>query len=491
VLILPVGQADSTVRRHPLVSYVVIGLCLAVFLLCQAGQPGRQWQVEVQEKFGETIRYLLDTPHLELPPSLAQECGGDCRELEALRALRRRETGAPPAWVLEAQQQQLDRAATELVALLRRDPIRRLGFVPARPDPVLLLTSMFVHAGLLHILGNLLFFFIAAPFVEDVYGRPLFTGLYLLSGVAAAMTHAGKFPDSTTPLVGASGAIAGVMGAFLIRLGARSIRLLILPVPILPLIRFTVSLPAFVVLPLWLGEQFFYARVSETAAGVAWWAHIGGFAFGAGAALAIRLARFEERVIHPAIEKKISFEMSPHIQAAIDHRFQGHLDSARAVIRKALVEEPANADAWRESYEIAVGAGDLAEAGRSALRALELYVRQGEDENVTSLAEDAVDRAAAGLPPRFYLAAGSHLEKTVQNHLALRQYQELVDRHPDDPAAFRALFRRGEILRRAGELRDAEAAFTRARAHPACTGALADAVERALAELRRPARPGR
>ena len=129
------------------------------------------------------------------------------------------------------------------------------------------------------------------PFVEDVFGRGVFAVLYFLSGFAALATHVAKFPHSEVPLIGASGAIAGVMGAFLVRYARRKIHMLYLPLFPLPRPRFTFGVPAFVIAPLWFGEQFWYAHRAGEESGVAFWAHVGGFLFGAVFALAVRAAR--------------------------------------------------------------------------------------------------------------------------------------------------------------------------------------------------------
>src|SRR5262249_11688326 len=155
----------------------------------------------------------------------------------------------------------------------------------------------FVHGGGLHLLGNMLFFFLTGPFIEDAFGRPVFALLYLLSGFAAVFTHAFHFPDSPAPLRGARGAVAGVLGALLVRLGAARIRFLFFPFLVLPFVRITFTLPAFVVLPAWFLEQHWSATHAQGSEGVAFWAHVGGFAFGAVVAAAIRVMRIEERII--------------------------------------------------------------------------------------------------------------------------------------------------------------------------------------------------
>ena len=146
-----------------------------------------------------------------------------------------------------------------------------------------LFTYMFMHAGWLHLIGNMWTLFIFGDNVEDVMGRGQFLFFYLTCGLASLIPHVLFAPGSATPLVGASGAIAGVMGAyFSLYPGARVLTL----VPIF--IVFTViELPAYVFLGLWFVLQFFQGAfsifgVGGGEGGVAWWAHVGGFVAGAG-----------------------------------------------------------------------------------------------------------------------------------------------------------------------------------------------------------------
>jgi membrane associated rhomboid family serine protease len=172
--------------------------------------------------------------------------------------------------------------------------INLLGFIPGRFLGLLghgsvtlaifpMFTSMFMHAGWLHLIGNMWTLYIFGDNVEDVLGRGPFLVFYLTCGVAALIPHILFAAGSATPLVGASGAIAGVMGAyFSLFPGARVLTL----VPIF--IIFTViELPAYVFLGFWFILQFFQGAFSivgtgAAAGGVAWWAHVGGFLAGVG-----------------------------------------------------------------------------------------------------------------------------------------------------------------------------------------------------------------
>jgi membrane associated rhomboid family serine protease len=149
--------------------------------------------------------------------------------------------------------------------------------------------SMFLHGGWAHLFGNMLYLWIFGDNVEDRFGHLRFLAVYLVFGWAATLAHAYSNPASTVPSIGASGAIAGVLGAYLVMF-PRARVLTIIPLGFF--IRLT-ELPALVVLGFWFVIQIFSGSLSlagQTAqtAGVAWWAHIGGFAAGAVAGGAYR-----------------------------------------------------------------------------------------------------------------------------------------------------------------------------------------------------------
>ncbi len=170
------------------------------------------------------------------------------------------------------------------------------GFVPARltmalrqgHEPILyplltLATSTFLHGGWLHLIGNMWYLWIFGDNVEDRLGKVRFLLFYLIAGVAAGWAHYLTAPDSRIPTVGASGAIAAVLGAYAVTFPKARVHTLI------PIIFFfeIVALPAVLVLGIWFVIQFFSGFLSigfnagGGGGGVAWWAHIGGFLFGA------------------------------------------------------------------------------------------------------------------------------------------------------------------------------------------------------------------
>jgi len=170
-----------------------------------------------------------------------------------------------------------------------------LGLVPARythpawaqfvgfaaDDYWPFLTSMFLHGGWLHIIGNMWMLYIFGDNVEDRMGPVGFLAFYLLCGIAAAVVHTWTNPTSTIPTVGASGAVAGVMGAYFV-LFPRAQVVTLIPIFFYPLF---VAFPAFVFIGMWAFIQFYNGTLSiwtldPNVGGIAWWAHVGGFAAG-------------------------------------------------------------------------------------------------------------------------------------------------------------------------------------------------------------------
>jgi len=184
--------------------------------------------------------------------------------------------------------------------------IQTFGFMPARLlDPaafgyapwevgITLVSSLFLHGGFVHLFGNLIYLWVFGGAIESSLGHTRFLLLYVACGAAGSLTHTVLFPQSTIPSIGASGSIAGLLGAFLmLHPGARIVTLF-------PLVVYwaMAEIPALLFLPVWFGMQFFSgflslqaARGTQEVAGVAWWAHVGGFVFGMILAVLLRSAR--------------------------------------------------------------------------------------------------------------------------------------------------------------------------------------------------------
>lgn len=176
--------------------------------------------------------------------------------------------------------------------LVLTDPmVKRLGFVPAYiPDlnPAALstlFTSMFLHGDLMHLFGNMLFLLVFGRKVETQLGWKNYAAFYLICGITASMTHTLIDPESSEPLIGASGAVSGILGAFLVYNPKARITLIPDLILIYLLRRLVIRLPAWFFLAIWFWIQV-YLSMNPHGSNVAFWAHIGGFTMGATLAVA-------------------------------------------------------------------------------------------------------------------------------------------------------------------------------------------------------------
>ena len=155
---------------------------------------------------------------------------------------------------------------------------------------------MFLHGGFLHFLGNMWSLYIFGDNVEEHFGPVRFAGFYLICGIISGLFHFFLNPVSMVPTIGASGAIAGVMGAYFL-LYPKARILTVIPIIIIP---WFVEIPAFIFLGFWFLMQFFNAAGSGAGSGIAWWAHIGGFTAG------LVLVKLSEKMPKTGADEKIT-----------------------------------------------------------------------------------------------------------------------------------------------------------------------------------------
>lgn len=160
-----------------------------------------------------------------------------------------------------------------------REFIYRFGFIPANFSIITVFTSMFLHGGISHIMGNMWFLWVFGDNVEGVLGHVKFAVFYIICGLAATMSQLLVDPSSTIPMVGASGAIAGVLGMYMIRFPHARVHVFAFIIIFFT----TFRIPAMFVLGFWFFNQLTNGLGSlgfDTTGGVAWFAHIGGFISG-------------------------------------------------------------------------------------------------------------------------------------------------------------------------------------------------------------------
>jgi membrane associated rhomboid family serine protease len=231
----------------------------------------------------------------------------------------------------------------------------RWGLIPKYPNFSGLLTHMFVHGGSAHLIGNVLILFLAGPPLEDRWGRPFFAGFYVVAGVFAGGFYTLMTPGSQAPLVGASGAIAALMGASLVRFWSTNIRFFYF-FWAFRVFRGTFWAPVWAILPLWFLNNFVMARLADelgVVSQVAYWCHVGGFAFGVAFAYGMKHWEIEGRYINPAIESLVTVAHNAVIDEAMELRIQGQPESAYELLAAAAGEHPEDPDVVSAFWELA------------------------------------------------------------------------------------------------------------------------------------------
>jgi membrane associated rhomboid family serine protease len=275
-MLLPIGHEDTTVQRMPWVTLTIIGLCIVAFLLTIITPSAEERFAEAELR---AVEFFLDHPYLDFDPQLKGYL---------YYSLRRQDGPEIPApddpGVVESEQAELDALVADVYEIRDNTPYFKWGLVPTQQRAHTWLTHMLMHAGWLHLIGNLFILYLVGPPLEDAWGPLPFAIFYVASGLLAAFFFIAGYPDIEEPLVGASGAIAGVMGAFAVRYWNAKI-VFFYWLFFIRIYTGTFAAPAWLMLGLWAVGQIAYASGlwAFTSIGdmgsIAFEAHIAGFFF--------------------------------------------------------------------------------------------------------------------------------------------------------------------------------------------------------------------
>lgn len=234
--------------------------------------------------------------------------------------------------------------------ILNGDVIHVLGLVPNRMNRIhTFFTHLFLHGGIMHLIGNMLFLWVVGCLLEDSWGRLPFLAFYLTGGAFAGLAHCLQDSTSAIPLIGASGAIAAAMGAFTIRHFWTRIKFFYFFLFFFRPFWGTFHLPAFVFLPFWFIEQLVLKSLSDFMGGsdVAYLAHIAGYVMGVVTALVFRATDFEEKHLAPMLHRKHVDEgvrKDPRFDKACGLMDRGNIERARALFSELVRSRPNDYD---------------------------------------------------------------------------------------------------------------------------------------------------
>ena len=275
MIVLPYGH-DQSVYGRQWVTYGLIALNVAAFAVTWVVEERASARLEARIEALADAR--LEHPDARIDPSVL--AGAPDGAVEIFAGIVQRDEDAP----LTDEDIALEGATRDALSALGELPSQRFGYRPGDPSPLTFVTSLFLHGGLWHLLGNMLFLWLAGAVIECFWDSLPFLGLYFLAGAGATLAHHLSAPDSMTPVIGASGAISGLLGAFVVGYPRTRVRLLwaVWPIGI-----GHTHVPAWALILVWAGLQIAWALI-DPGDGVARWAHLGGFAVGVIGALVMK-----------------------------------------------------------------------------------------------------------------------------------------------------------------------------------------------------------
>jgi len=480
MLLLPIKHENMAARRWPVVTLALIAINTLVFLFTTFATKDNSEQLG--ELKADILILAATHPELKMQPEAQQFV--DQFKKSHPRAWKEvqnpnRESISPYDEQIrtvedpEKLQAEMDRLNIEYAKLKSTSVVEQYAFVPAHPSAISYLTANFLHGGWMHLIGNMWFLWLAGFVLEDVWGRWLYSAFYLVAGAAALQIHAWSNPDSFTATVGASGAVAALMGAFLVRFPKMKIEMLwVLWLSIVRLlrtgnpfryVRFKAS--AYWLLPLWLAMEIFYGALFKED-GVAHWAHIGGFVFGAVVALAIQHSGLEQKA-NKAIEEKIAWTNDPELDQASTMMEQGQVEEAATLLNNYVAAKPHSPDAWALLRQIHSRQGNTTAYLDATIKTCGLHLKAHEIEAAFQDYAEFIDAGGGKMPASTWLELCKGAEEMQEFDRALSEYEELVKAYPAERQALTAQLSAARIcLKKLNRPQDALNLYQAAAASP-------------------------
>ena len=359
-------------------------------------------------------------------------------------------------------QEEADSLNEQLVKLSRNSISEQYAFVPAHPNAISYLTANFLHGGWLHLIGNMWLLWLAGFVLEDVWGRWLYSAFYLIAGAAALQFYAWTNPGNINPTLGASGAVAALMGAFLVRFPKMKIEMAWLFW--FRLYRFKAA--AYWLLPLWLFMEIFYGTLWGNYGSVAHWAHVGGFLFGAVAALAIQHSGLEHKA-NQAIEQKLAWTADPQIDQANRMMEHGQLAEALAVLTDYVALKPGSPDAWNMLRQIHTRQSNTQGYRDATLKTCAVHLKAHEIEAAFQDYAEFIDFGGGKMPADTWLELCKGAESLEEFERALAEYRQLTETYPTERQALTAQMNAARLcLKKRNRPQEALALYQAAAASP-------------------------
>ena len=436
IVFFPIGHEESQARKIPIVTIGIILICSLIFVLTDKAIETEQIR---QKAIVDRIQVLKTEVYLkanrqkggDMITAWIDEDASNYHEVYSKFNERIQENWAK--FIKDDQTKEDDPGyqkylglKEELDEISKNGIIAKHGLIPGRPTFSTLITSMFFHGSLAHLFFNMFFLYIFGFALEDVWGRVGYLVFYILAGLFAAGAHIAMNIGSQVPAIGASGAIAGLMGGFLIRF--YKVKIHYEYYYFLLKVHFgKISIPSFVALPAWLAVQLFYAALAgQGQASVAFWAHIGGFGFGAMGAFALISIGFGQSSLKEAGQDRLSqLRKRPPMNIVRGMKMieEGQYAEAAAYFATIINKNPNNLGARHERIRALFLIGDV----NTIEPEIKSLVKEYINADNLPLAAKLVEESSLRLPEILFDAVtlykvGAYYEKKWQNEFAMTFY---------------------------------------------------------------------
>jgi membrane associated rhomboid family serine protease len=480
-MLLPIGHENMAARRWPVVTLSLIAINTIVFLLTMTSMHDDQKQLG--EVRADILILAAEHPELKMHPEEQQIVDGFKRSNPSVwKQLQNpyRDVISPYDAKIKMMedpiqlQSEMDALNEKWIQVSAASTTEQYAFVPAHPTAISYLTANFLHGGLMHLIGNMWFLWLAGFVLEDVWGRWLYSAFYLIAGAAALQFHAWLNPGSTVATVGASGAVAALMGAFLVRFPKIKIDMAwIWWFSILRLLRtgnpfrmYRFKAAAYWLLPLWLGIEILYGTVFGSMSGVAHWAHVGGFVFGALAAVGLRYSGIEHKA-NKAIEEEVAWTNDAELEQASTMMEHGQLAEAQTVLTGYVATNPNSLDAWALLRQICSRQSDTNGYLDATAKVCALHLKSHEVEMAFEDYADFIDYGGGKMPVTTWLELCKGAEELQQFDRALSEYISLAKAYPTERQSLTAQLSAARLcLKKLNRAQDALAIYQAASSSP-------------------------
>ncbi len=447
-MLIPLRHENMEGRRWPVVTFTLIALNLLIFF-------GTHWKIEAQEperlearmhvlvlaaahpelKMPEDVEKFVDEVRSKTPEAVWKQLSSTKRKPEDAWDAQIREVDDR-----EQLQAEMDALAQHFTEVQRNSILENYAFVPAHPRPASYLTSMFLHTGWIHVIGNMWFLWLAGFVLEDRWGRVIYPIFYILAGVGASLIHALFNPTSLAPALGASGAVAALMGGFLVRFPKLKIQMLWYML----IFRIRFKAPAYWLLPLWLFMEIFYGSLFGQSSGVAHWAHVGGFIFGALGALVIARTGLEHKA-NAVIEDKIGWTADPAVVQGTEFMEKGKFDEGIAVLQKHVAAKPEAIDAYSVLRQLYWRKKDIPAHLEATIKLCQLHLKAQDGESAWQDFQEYTNAGGDRMPAATWLELCRIAEGQQNYERAVAEYERLARAYPTERPSLLALLSAGRL----------------------------------------------